>query len=50
VPVDRKYTQAFFLLYNQELQYLKEQTFERIIHTFAQIYKETKPEKYVGNS
>lgn len=48
VPIDRRYTQAFFMRYNQEFQYQQRPFFAMAYRYFDQIAKVTSPGQYVG--
>lgn len=49
VPMDRKYTQAFLMFYNNEFQYGQRKVFEVAFRTFVKIAKATSPVRYVGS-
>jgi len=48
VPMDRRYTQAFFMIDNQEFQDNQFKVLKNAIKTFMRIARSIKPEKYVG--
>ena len=50
VPIDRKYTQAFFMLYNPQFQYEQRKRFNFMFRTFIKINRYVKPSKYVGKN
>jgi len=48
VPIDRKYTQVFFMFNNQEFQNNQYIVFKQAYKTFMRIARSVKPEQYVG--
>lgn len=48
VPMDRKYTQAFFICYNPDFQYRQKSYFTMAYSYFVQIASATSPAQYVG--
>lgn len=49
VPMDRRYTQVFFMFNNQEFQDNQYEVFKQAYKTFIRIARSVKPEQYVGH-
>ena len=49
-PMDRKYTQAFYGWHNPEFQYHQEYCFRYIYGSMAEVARNAKPSRYVGQS